>query len=220
MIIAIDFDGVIARAEEWPKIGEMLPGACDAIHSMRKAGNFVIVNTCRSNGELIAVVDWMREKGIQYDLINDNHPDMVKKYANNSRKINADVYIDDRNLGGFPGWKSFEVISIYDLKLEKCTPVFLLNTALKVSEHFGVTIEQLQSPTQVKEVVEVRYLLFWYGLTVLKLRDKLVGSVFNRNRATVIWGCKQVINWEKTDHDFREKFNKFKNLIHESKAEV
>jgi hypothetical protein len=37
-----------------------------------------------------------------------------------SRKINADIYIDDRNIGGFPGWSGvWQILNPYELEQEK-----------------------------------------------------------------------------------------------------
>ena len=34
-----------------------------------------------------------------------------------SRKINADIYIDDKNLGGFPGWSEvWQALNPYELQ--------------------------------------------------------------------------------------------------------
>ena len=42
-------------------------------------------------------VSWCRKYGLEFDAINDNLPESIKCYGNNSRKVDADFYIDDRN---------------------------------------------------------------------------------------------------------------------------
>jgi hypothetical protein len=40
-------------------------------------------------------VDWCKEHGLEFDAVNDNLPETIKKYGCNSRKIHATCYIDD-----------------------------------------------------------------------------------------------------------------------------
>jgi hypothetical protein len=103
MIIAIDFDGTICF-DAYPKIGCIQPYAVETINKLHAAGHYIIINTCREGERLNEAINWLLEKGIRFNRINDNHPDAAKKYEWNARKIFADIYIDDRNLGGFPGW--------------------------------------------------------------------------------------------------------------------
>jgi hypothetical protein len=103
MIIAIDFDGTICF-DAYPGIGCIQPYAAETINKLHDAGHYIIINTCREGNLLNEAVNWLLDKGIRFNRVNDNHPDATKKYKWNARKIFADIYIDDRNLGGFPGW--------------------------------------------------------------------------------------------------------------------
>lgn len=103
MIIAIDFDNTIAFST-FPHIECNHPFASQIIREWRRRGHYIIIWTCRCGDYLTAAINYMLENGIEFDRINDNHPDNVREFECNSRKINADVYIDDRNLGGFAGW--------------------------------------------------------------------------------------------------------------------
>ena len=47
-----------------------------------------------------ALLEW----GVPFHRVNDHCPANVAKYGEGGLKIYADVYIDDRNLGGFLGW--------------------------------------------------------------------------------------------------------------------
>lgn len=38
------------------------------------------------------------EHGLIFDAINDNLPEIIELYGNNSIKITCDIYIDDRNM--------------------------------------------------------------------------------------------------------------------------
>jgi hypothetical protein len=55
------------------------------------------------------MVNWLLEHGIPFDRINDHHPANIAKYGGDTRKIFADLYIDDRQLGSLPDW-----MEIYD----------------------------------------------------------------------------------------------------------
>lgn len=103
MIIAVDFDGTLHMGE-FPEIGIPMPYAIEMMRKLKMNGHYLIINTCRSNGDLLEAINWLIEKGIPFDRVNDNHPDETAKHNNNSRKVYADVYIDDKQVGGLPTW--------------------------------------------------------------------------------------------------------------------
>lgn len=105
MIIAIDFDNTISRGK-FPAIDGLQPHAADTINALYDAGHYIIINTCRSHNQLVDAVNFLLQQGIRFHRVNDNHPEQTALYGNNSRKIYAHCYIDDKNLGGFPGWLS------------------------------------------------------------------------------------------------------------------
>lgn len=107
MIIAIDFDGTICRGK-YPAIDGLQPYAKETINRLFADGHYLIINTCRSGEQLLQAINWMLQQGISFHRVNDNHPEQTALYANNSRKIYAHLYIDDKNLGGFPGWLQAE----------------------------------------------------------------------------------------------------------------
>jgi Bacterial dnaA protein helix-turn-helix len=220
MIIAVDFDGVIARDDNWPQIGNMILGAKEAISKLREDGNFIIVNTCRSNGDLVSAINWMLENGIGFDLVNENHPDHVKMFDYNSRKIFADIYIDDRNLGGFPGWNSFMIRRLYDKNIIQKSAEHLKAVALRICTSFDITFDQLISKSHKREFVDVRWMLYRYGRMVLGLSFSSIGKIFNRNHCTVLYGIDQTNKLGHSDRSFCEKFEKFKKLVNESYSEV
>ena len=104
MIIAIDFDGTIAKTD-YPAILEPMPGVVEGMTALKKERHFLIVWTCRTGDELLDAINWMLQHGIPFDRVNDHSLECIAKYGGDGKKINADVYIDDRNLGGFPGWE-------------------------------------------------------------------------------------------------------------------
>lgn len=105
MIIAIDFDGTIVK-NAFPEIGEPLPGAIDTIRDLQAAGHHIIIWTCREGKHLADAYKWLSMQGVDVrDLgVNSNAADMIEEFGRDVRKVFANVYIDDRNLGGFPGW--------------------------------------------------------------------------------------------------------------------
>ena len=104
MIIAIDFDQTLHTAE-WPLIGEPKPYAVHALKTLKEEGHYLILWTCREGQELLAAVNWMCQHEIPFDRVNDNHPDMIKRHNCNSRKVYADLYIDDKQLHWVSDWE-------------------------------------------------------------------------------------------------------------------
>lgn len=110
MIIAIDFDGTIVE-NRYPEIGNLRPGAAEAIKQLRKDGYVLILWTCRTGLELGRAVKFCSENGIRFDGINQNLRSEIVKYGGDSRKIGADIYIDDRGLTGLPPWNEiYEIV--------------------------------------------------------------------------------------------------------------
>ncbi len=94
-IIAVDFDGTLCFSS-WPELGEPNIRLIEYLRSWRESGNKVILWTCRAGESLETAIAWCREQGLDFDAINDNLPETVAYYGNNSRKITCDYYVDDR----------------------------------------------------------------------------------------------------------------------------
>jgi hypothetical protein len=110
MKIAVDFDGTIVQ-HKYPEIGEELLFAIETLKEFQKQKHQIILWTFRSGKELEEAVEYCRNRGLEFYAINKNYPEEIFDDSF-SRKINADVFIDDRNLGGFPGWSIvFEMIT-------------------------------------------------------------------------------------------------------------
>lgn len=107
MIIAIDFDGTISRGK-YPAIDGLQPYAAEVINRLYQQGHYLIINTCREGIRLTEAINFLLQNDIRFNRVNDNIPGTEKEYGWNARKIFADIYIDDRNLGGFPGWLQAE----------------------------------------------------------------------------------------------------------------
>lgn len=92
MIIAVDFDGTLCINNQ-PNIQLI-----NAMKSKQKSGDYIVLWTCREGKRLQEAVMFLRNYGFIPNAINENHPNVVKRLGYNSRKIQADVYIDDKNI--------------------------------------------------------------------------------------------------------------------------
>jgi hypothetical protein len=114
--IAVDFDGTIVD-HEYPSIGKEKLFAFQTLKELEKQGALLILWTYRTGRELQEAVDYCRDKGIEFYAVNKNYPEEIFNEATTSRKINADIYIDDRNIGGFPGWSNiWQLLNPYELQ--------------------------------------------------------------------------------------------------------
>ncbi|MDR0413198.1 MAG: hypothetical protein LBH61_05305 [Dysgonamonadaceae bacterium] len=103
MIIAIDFDGTL-HTGKWPGIGATAPYAADVMRKLKADGHYLIIWTCRERERQTEMVNWLLEKGIPFDSINEHKPGSVEQYGYASRKVYAHLYIDDKQVGGLPSW--------------------------------------------------------------------------------------------------------------------
>ena len=103
LIIAVDFDGTIVE-HTYPDIGREVPFSIDTIKRLQNEGHKMILWTFRAGPRLDEAVEYCRRKGLEFYAVNSNNPDEIFDIEKMSRKINADVYIDDRNFGGLPSW--------------------------------------------------------------------------------------------------------------------
>jgi hypothetical protein len=102
MRIAVDFDGTIVEAA-YPAIGKEKLFAFPTMKELQKRGHQLILWTCRTGKELDEAIEFCKNHGVEFYAANKNYPEEI--YDNSqSRKIDADIYIDDRNINGFPGW--------------------------------------------------------------------------------------------------------------------
>lgn len=101
-IIAVDFDGTIVE-HKYPEIGKEMLFAFATLKALQQKGHKLILWTFRAGRYLDDAVDYCRKNGIEFYAVNRNYPEEVYD-EKISRKIIADIYIDDRNVGGFPGW--------------------------------------------------------------------------------------------------------------------
>jgi len=99
MVIAVDFDGTIVE-HEFPDIGPLKPGAVDALKAFKKAGHQIVIWTCRKGEEERQLRSFLLEKRIPFDTVNTPVPG----FDLGTRKIYADIYIDDKGFRFQENW--------------------------------------------------------------------------------------------------------------------
>lgn len=95
--IAVDFDGTISLGE-WPGLGEPNLPLVEWLKASQKAGCKVILWTCRTGDLLESAVGYCERFGLLFDAVNENLPETIALYGGDSRKVTADLYIDDKAL--------------------------------------------------------------------------------------------------------------------------
>lgn len=104
MTIAVDFDGTIVE-HQYPEIGKPKMFAFETLKALQDRGDNLILWTYRAGNKLDEAVEYCRRNGIEFYAVNKNYPE-EEFDSSISRKIIADIYIDDRNLGGFVDWST------------------------------------------------------------------------------------------------------------------
>ena len=104
MIIAVDFDGTIVE-DRYPKIGKEIPFAIETLKMLIRDGHQLILWTVREGQSLEEAVEWCLQHGLSFYAINKSYPEEIVNNQNDyCKKINADLFIDDCNIGGLPDW--------------------------------------------------------------------------------------------------------------------
>ncbi|MCR4664552.1 MAG: hypothetical protein K5660_04210 [Paludibacteraceae bacterium] len=110
MTIAIDFDGTIVT-HAYPAIGKPIPFAIESLKMLQQVDHHqLILWSCREGALLQEAVDYCHERGLDFYAVNSNYPEEqqlnedMPREVSSPRKLTADLFIDDRNLGGIPDW--------------------------------------------------------------------------------------------------------------------
>ncbi len=115
MNIAVDFDGTIVT-HEYPNIGKELPFAVETLRQLQRDGHKIILWSVREGQLLEEAIEWCRARGLEFYASNKDYPEETRQDKHYSRKLKAELFIDDRNLGGIPDWGT-----IYRMINEKLT---------------------------------------------------------------------------------------------------
>ena len=103
MTIAVDFDGTIVE-HDYPKIGKPIPFALEVLRKLHQQEHHKLILWTMREGRLLQeAVDFCAKNGVFFYAHNKNYPEEEYREGD-PRKIGADIYIDDRNIGGLPDW--------------------------------------------------------------------------------------------------------------------
>lgn len=121
MTIAVDFDGTIVE-HKYPEIGKEIPFATATLRQLMNDGHKLILWSVREGELLEQAVAWCEERGVRFYAVNSDLDEDGGDYrdnANGSRKIKAQIFIDDRNVGGLPDWGAIYQIIARRITYEK-----------------------------------------------------------------------------------------------------
>ncbi|MDR1543987.1 MAG: hypothetical protein LBS50_06195 [Prevotellaceae bacterium] len=121
MVIAVDFDGTIVE-EAYPAIGKPIPFAIEVLKKLQNEEHHqLILWTVREGKLLDDAVNYCRERGVEFYAVNKLYPEDDNVLS--PRKIAADIFIDDRSVGGLPDWGLIYRMITKNLTLEKALEV-------------------------------------------------------------------------------------------------
>ena len=141
MILAIDFDGTIVE-HAYPDIGREIPFAIETLKMLQRDGHQLILWTYRTGEKLQEAIDYCEEQGLVFYAENRCYPEEPDEETI-ARKVLADVYVDDRNLGGLPDWGViYRRITGRSSGLQAASkPIYYPNAIMR----FGAWIEKIRS---------------------------------------------------------------------------
>lgn len=115
LIIAVDFDGTIVE-NKYPKIGKPMLFAFETLRKLQEEGHRLILWTYRYGERLESAIEFCKQNGVVFYAVNKSFPEEQLDFGR-SPKINADIFIDDRNIGGFIGWgEIFHMLTTHNQK--------------------------------------------------------------------------------------------------------
>ncbi|MEM9326391.1 MAG: hydrolase [Bacteroidota bacterium] len=121
-LIAVDFDGTIVE-DAYPDIGREMPFAFDTLRLLQSDGHRLVLWTVRSGERLAEAVEFCKKNGVEFYAVNQNFEG--EEEGSSSRKLNVEIFVDDRNVGGFPGWgEVYQMITDHELPVRKKKSIF------------------------------------------------------------------------------------------------
>lgn len=128
-IIAVDFDGTLCESA-WPEIGQARSNVINYVLEQQAAGAKLILWTNRVGERLEEAVKWCGVHGLKFDAVNENLPEIVEAFGGDTRKVFANVYLDDRAM--LP-----EIVEPRVLSLEEVTGLVVLESEAPIYMEFG-----------------------------------------------------------------------------------
>lgn len=169
-VIAVDFDGTLCE-NKWPDIGEPNQEIIDYLIEEKKKGAKIILWTCRCGALLMNAIRFCEEQGIELSAVNENIPERVEYYGEDSRKVSADEYIDDKTC------TLFNLPYISKDSLSTCTDAYWIDTGIE-------SVHPIDAPGDIQKIYECSecgYNASWsayhseYLLTCPKCHNKMTG---------------------------------------------
>lgn len=99
-IIAVDFDGTLVE-DKFPEIGEPREEVWEKVLRVQKKGCKIILWTSRDNERLKDAVEFCVQRGLHFDAINENLDECKVLFNNDTRKVYANEYWDDKAVGTY-----------------------------------------------------------------------------------------------------------------------
>lgn len=100
-IVAVDFDGTIV-SDRYPNIGEPNTILVQQLKNLKHYGVKLILWTCRTDdidrSYLQEAINKCKGLGLEFDAINTNIDEVKKLTGQDTRKVYADIYIDDKSV--------------------------------------------------------------------------------------------------------------------------
>ena len=95
-IAAVDFDGLLVE-NDFPAIGKIRQPMFDAVLRLQAQGWKIILWTCRTDKMLQDAYSFFVIFGLIPDAVNENIPEVKEYFGGDTRKVFANIYLDDRN---------------------------------------------------------------------------------------------------------------------------
>ncbi len=103
LVICVDFDGTITTDPGFSEDPLELQLDCkEILLQMHRDGIRLVLWTCRTDWALDAAIEFLKKEGLYhiFDKVNEQCDEVTEAFAPYvSRKLGADVYLDDKNLG-------------------------------------------------------------------------------------------------------------------------
>ena len=97
LIIAVDYDDTLVFNSAYGEEQGINQPLLDMLIKLRAEGNKIILWTCRGGDWLQEAVDRCKQLGLEFDAVNQNiFEEQCQKRAVGTRKVIADIYVDDR----------------------------------------------------------------------------------------------------------------------------
>lgn len=99
-IIAVDFDGTVTSCSDIGSDFTLKENAKEVLERLHEDDIKLILWTCRTGQYEEQAIQFLKDNDMLhlFSAINENIPEVKEAYGVDSRKVGADVYIDDRNI--------------------------------------------------------------------------------------------------------------------------